>query len=171
MKRALGLLIFLFLLTGCSENTTEYTKQIEKLEKENQELKKHINELALKNTELEEENKQLETTRTNVQLADLASKRIMRYIANGDFDKLKEEYNAEFELIENRDEILFTKLDNNMSFPTKIFDAPMYIASIVTTEAGTDIGYLISHDPNEGALLVYFKYDKDMNFEYIASGH
>lgn len=71
-----------FLLTGCSENTTEYTMKIEKLEKENQELKNQNSELTYENTELKRENNQLETTRTNVQLADRESKRIMRYIAH-----------------------------------------------------------------------------------------
>ena len=171
MKRVIGLLILVVLITGCSQNSMELTKQIEQLQKENQELQKQINELMLKNNELEEDNKQLETSVTNLQIADRTSRNIMRYIANGDFDKLREEYKAEFELNEAEDEILFTRLDHNSYFPTKLFDSPMYVANIVTTEAGTDIGYFISYDPNEGDLLIYFNYDKDMNFEFIASGH
>gem|GEM_PF-4790255 len=184
MKRIAMICMLLILLVGCS-NHSNYTKEIEMLNADIEELKKQNDALTQKNKQLDEQNielvekinqleersSQLDTSQASLQIADRTSRQIMKNIVNGHFDILENEFMVEFDLNEAQDEILFTRLENNSYFPTNLFGAPMYVAYIASTEAGTDIAYFISYNPNEGDILVNFVYDKLWNLQYISWGH
>ena len=164
MKRICAFILILLLVVGCSDeddmkqSVSKYESQIENQKKEIQVLK--------------EENEQLKTDNADyssyLQEADRNSRRIMRFISEGKFEELKNEYNVDFEV--KNGEIDFGIPVGNLPFRIDLAGYPMFIASFSKHPDGTDINYFIDDPEKEERHLINMSFDKDMGFEFIFAG-
>lgn len=164
MKRIWAFAFILLIVVGCSnddklnQTVKKYENKIENQEKEIQELK--------------EENEQLKTDiaeySSYLQVADRQSRNIMGYISDGKFEELKNEYNVEFNLKD--DKIDFGVPESNLPFPIKLAGYPMHIASFSMHPDGVDINYFIYDLEKEESHLINMSFDKDREFEFIFFG-
>lgn len=171
MKWLWGSLLILFFAVGCSNEgetdqlVTEYESQIESRQKEIQDLEKEIQELK-------QELKNIQTNHaehlSNLQIVDRESRRVLRLISDGKLEELRNEYNVEFKIMD--DGILFSTPESNAPFPFDLAENPAYIGSYTQSDIGTDISYYIMDYEMDKTRLMYFQFDKDLNFKHIFVG-
>jgi outer membrane murein-binding lipoprotein Lpp len=158
------IIFFLLLLTGCTSNNEinsvdleDYETQIKVLKSENESLKEQIQKL---NGDYS----------VYLQQADKTSRQIMKLIGERNMDHLKAEYNAEFEVSD--DKIFFTSANNlnSAGFPFEQAILPMFIANLNIQSEVIEIGYYLDDLKKRERYLVTFVYDKDGNFKYIYIG-
>lgn len=149
------ILCFLLLLTACTDaqKTSEYDEtRFNDLEKENEHLKEEISDYSV-----------------YLQNADGTSRRILRLISEGEFEQLKSEYNADFEV--SNGQLIFTKLDKpNAGFPIEQANLPMFVAYLNMQSEFIEIGYFLDDLNTDERYSITFSYDKDGNFKYIFVG-
>ncbi|USG66088.1 hypothetical protein NDK47_01670 [Brevibacillus ruminantium] len=161
MKKILGFLFVLLVLSGCShDDNAEYIKQIENQKIEIENLKKENDETKIS------------LDQSKLQLADYNSRRIMRFISEVDYEGLKKEYKTDFDVNEKKGEILFARAEHSLPLPIKLSKVgnAMFISSFNNHSEGTGISYFIDELETDERHLVTFQYDKDMNFQFIFIG-
>ena len=169
MMRRLGLLIILiFLLAGCSnkKENTALVSQYETLINEQQEtileLEKELEQIK---AEYELMKRELADYTVGLQFFDINSRKIMQLIYNNQYEKLKKDYNVEFEVKDGS--INFTSL-KDAPFPVALAGLPMSFAFYNKQPESTEIGYYL--DDNDKRYLVAFLYGKDNSFKHIFLG-
>lgn len=163
MKKT-GIIIFILLFViGCSNNedskslVTDYEAQIEMQQKEIKEL--------------EEELKKVKSDYSvYLQEFDGTSRNILRLIKDGQYDKLRLDYNVDFEVSDG--ELIFDAPKDvaGAPFPIRFADEPMFIAFFNMQPESTEIGYYIEDLEKQERLLITFIFDKDKKFQYIFIG-
>ena len=162
MKKLGVFLISVLLVTGCSNKeddmnqiVSKYESQIEDLQRENQDLKDEIQQVKSDYS-------------TFLQQTDNKSRSIMRLIAEGKFDQLKNEYNVKFEIKDGA--IDFGVPESNSPFRIELAKHPMFISSFNKHSDGTEISYYIDNLETEERTLITMSYDKEDAFKFIFVG-
>jgi len=114
------------------------------------------------------ENNQMEQTLNQL---DMNSRHIFYYLASGQFEKVKEEYKAEFTIDEN-DKILFKDMDiPDLAITSKNLktSAPILLLSGSVDEVGDFYLYylLYSEQKGESATQLFVQYKKNQNGDWI----
>lgn len=172
MKKLSLLFFILFIVGGCS-NTEDIVQITTKFENQLDEKQKVIQEQQIEIQELKEEieaYKLIPDTdyRTSLQETDREARKIMRLIAEGEFEKLKTEYRVEFEIKD--DVIVFGVPESNAPFSIELASNFMYIANFIKHKEGMEISYFISNPNYDRSDLIYMLFDNDMKFKYIFVG-
>lgn len=165
MKKMIFTVIICFslFLIGCSNNEDnsssikDYEAQIDELQTENEQLKEEIQKL---NSDYS----------VYLQHADKTSRDMMRLINEENYDQLKTDYNAEFEIKDG--EIIFTAPENvnSAGFPLEQSNFPMSISNFNVQSENVEIGYYLDDLNSDERFLITFVYDLDGNFQYIYVG-
>lgn len=153
----------LVILIGCSDKeektsiTQDHTTQINELKEENQKLKDELQNLKSDYS-------------VYLQQFDSTSRTIMRLINEEQYEQIKTDYHADFNVLHG--EINFKTPDNTNSaaFPIEKAKLPMFIAYLNVQSDSTEIGYYLENLEKEEKLLISFVYDHKGNFQYIYIG-
>ena len=148
-------------LVGCSNEEdysaliADYEEQIDTLKKENEKLKDEL--LKMK-----------EDYSSSLQTTDRDSRRIMSLIEKKDFETLRTEYGAAFEVKDGL--IHFKDPPDNIPFPINLAGQPMFIGFFNKHAEATEISYYITTPDTGDYALVVFHFDKEGKFRHIIFG-
>ncbi|WP_449536425.1 hypothetical protein [Ferdinandcohnia sp. Marseille-Q9671] len=164
-----GIFLTINFISACSGKeslTLEYETKIEKKDDEIRKLKEEVKRI---NDQLEQERKNQE----KLQVFDHKARNIMGHIANHDFDKLKNEFDVNLEVIDGK--IYFSELSKSSIgsyFPTEIAKFPMYFNFYNPQPDSTEVGYfLYGYDQHntERKYDIHFRFGKDDEFMYVGT--
>ncbi|MFT4417239.1 hypothetical protein ACLM5H_25745 [Fredinandcohnia humi] len=168
-----GIALTLCFVAACSNDGNDKEKLVleyeTQIKEKNIEISKLKEELILISNELKKERK----NREELQLFDHKSRNIMRHIANKDFDKLRNEFDVDHEVLDGK--IYFGELSNSpieSYFPTEIAEFPMYYKFYNPQPEFTEVGYfLYGYDQygSERKYDIHFRFGKNNEFMYVAT--
>lgn len=157
LKKLLTVALVSIILAGCSDEKdnigagTDYKKEIEALQKENQELKDIMSDYS-----------------SFLQETDRTSRRFMDLLAAEDFETLKAEFPVEFEVINKA--IHLKEPENNAPFEVELAKQSKHIGFFNKDDEMTEIGYYMYNPQYDSNSLVVFHYGKDNQLEYVYLG-
>ena len=157
MKKLILMALISFILFGCSneKDLADYEKEIEALEKENQELKDKLSEGKADYS-------------TSLQETDRTSRRFMDLLAAEDFETLKAEFPVEFEVKDNA--IHLKEPEGNLPFEVELAKQSKHIVFFNKQDDITEISYYMYNPQHDSNSLVVFHYGKDNQLEYVSLG-
>ncbi|WP_096154030.1 hypothetical protein [Bacillus sp. FJAT-45066] len=172
MKRYIhltGIVLVLIVISACSDDENDKESLILKyqaqINEKNIEISNLEEELRLINDELEQEKKNQE----KLQIFDHKARNIMKHIANNEFDKLRSEFDVNFEVIDGK--VNFGEL-SDFYFPIEIAGLPMYFNFYNPQPDSTEVGYfLYGYDQNgsERKYDIHFRFGKNNEFLYVGT--
>lgn len=157
MKKLLTVALVSIILAGCSDEKdnmgagTDYKKEIEALQKENQELKDIMSDYS-----------------SFLQETDRTSRRFMDLLAAEDFETLKAEFPVKFEVKNNA--IHLMEPEGNLPFEVELAKQSKHIGFFNKFDDMTEISYYMYNPQHDSNSLVVFHYDKDNQLEYVSLG-
>ncbi|MEH7524799.1 hypothetical protein V7149_16210 [Bacillus sp. JJ1503] len=175
MKRfilLLGIVLIQSFLSACSDDKydMEYEAQLEEKDIEISKLKE---ELKLISDELNKERTKLTDAFSNLSKFDHKSRLILKHIANNEFDKLRSEFDVNFEVIDEK--IYFAELNDapkERYFPKEIAGLPMYLQFYLPQPENTQVGYfLYGYDQygSERKYEIVFLFGNNEEFKYVGT--
>ncbi len=177
LKRSIilaGIAMTISILSACTNEQVDVealTADYEtKIEAKNNEITKLYEELSDIKVELEQEKAKVENVSVQLQYYDHKARRIMRLIAEKEFDGLKNEFHVDFEVIDEH--VSFSNITDYLtipSLPIEIADFPMYMAFYNPQPEFTEVGYFLYDNDLERKYDIHFHFGKDKEFKFVTT--